>query len=67
MKVLSYLLRRMRDYGKDESGQTSIEYIMLLLVVVAIIFKFKGEVVNKITPLLDKVFGQKMDELLNSN
>jgi len=66
MKILSYLLKRMKDYSIDESGQTSIEYIMLLLVVVAIIFKFKTEVVGKITGLLDRVFGEKMNQLLEN-
>lgn len=56
----------MKDYSIDESGQTSIEYIMLLLVVVAIIFKFKTEVVGKITGLLDRVFGEKMNQLLEN-
>jgi len=42
-KILAYL--------KDESGQTSTEYILLVAVVAAIVFKFKGAI-------QDKLFGE---------
>lgn len=44
------------SYLKDEDGQTSTEYILLVAVVAAIIFKFKGKLETSLTGLVDKVF-----------
>jgi pilus assembly protein Flp/PilA len=42
----------MRDklicYLKDEKGQTSTEYILLVAVVATIVFKFKGAITTKL-------------------
>jgi Flp pilus assembly pilin Flp len=35
-------------YLKDEAGQTSTEYILLVAVVAAIVFKFKGAIQDKL-------------------
>lgn len=35
-------------YLKDESGQTSTEYILLVAVVATIVFKFKGAITKKL-------------------
>lgn len=35
-------------YLKDETGQTSTEYILLVAVVATIVFKFKGAIVQKL-------------------
>lgn len=43
-------------YLKDEDGQTSTEYILLVAVVAGIIFKFKATLSTKLTDLVDKVF-----------
>jgi len=51
---------------RDEEGQTSTEYILLVAVVAMIIFKFKGIAENKLTSLTDKVFG-KAESMLDSN
>ncbi|MEX0798902.1 MAG: Flp family type IVb pilin [Bacteriovoracaceae bacterium] len=51
------------DFLKDENGQTSTEYILLVAVVAVIIFKFKGVLETKLTGLIESVFG-KSDELL---
>jgi len=51
---------------KDESGQTSTEYILLVAVVAFIIFKFKGVLEEKLVGpngLVGKVF-QNADGLL---
>lgn len=49
---------------KDESGQTSTEYILLLAVVAAIIFKFKTIITEKLTGLVEGVFNsQGMQDL----
>jgi Flp pilus assembly pilin Flp len=35
-------------YWKDESGQTSTEYILLVAVAAAIVIKFKGQIEEKL-------------------
>ncbi len=35
-------------YWKDESGQTSTEYILLVAVAAAIVIKFKGQIEDKL-------------------
>jgi Flp pilus assembly pilin Flp len=35
-------------YIKDEKGQTSTEYILLVAVVATIVFKFKGAITSKL-------------------
>ncbi len=45
-------------YLKDEEGQTSTEYILLVAVVAMIIFKFKGIAETKLSSLTEKVFGK---------
>lgn len=52
------------EYFKDESGQTSTEYILLIAVVAAVIFKFKDTLMTKLTGLTDKVF-DKGDKILD--
>lgn len=51
------------EFMKDESGQTSTEYILLLAVVAVIIYKFKNTVDGKLTKLIDGVF-KKADDIL---
>lgn len=43
-------------YFKDESGQTSTEYILLVAVVAMIIFKFKSKMDSGLSSITDKVF-----------
>lgn len=45
-------------YLKDESGQTSTEYIMLVAVVAMIVFKFKNKADKELTTITDTVFGK---------
>lgn len=58
-------------YLKDESGQTSTEYILLVAVAAAIVVKFKGVIMNKLGlgeeggGMLDTVF-QKVDGEINN-
>lgn len=51
------------EFLKDESGQTSTEYILLVAVVAAIIFKFKATLGSKLEELVQKVF-DRTDTLL---
>lgn len=44
------------DFLKDEEGQTSTEYILLVAVVALIVFKFKGKATERLTQLTDRIF-----------
>ena len=46
------------DYLKDEEGQTSTEYILLVAVVAMIVLKFKEKLNTKLTNVLNGVFGK---------
>lgn len=53
---------------KDEDGQTSTEYILLVAVVALIVFKFKGKAEEKLGSITDSVFDNAQgfaDELGN--
>jgi pilus assembly protein Flp/PilA len=55
---------------KDENGQTSTEYILLVAVVAVVIYKFKGVIEEKLVGddgLVNKVFnkGDKILEDIN--
>ncbi len=43
-------------YLKDEEGQTSTEYILLVAVVALIVFKFKKTADQKLTDITNSVF-----------
>ena len=58
------MLNEFIKYLKDEDGQTSTEYILLVAVVAAIIFKFKETLGEKLDGLVGKVF-EKSDTLLD--
>ncbi len=45
-------------YLKDEEGQTSTEYILLVAVVALIVFKFKDVATKRLSSITDSVFNQ---------
>jgi pilus assembly protein Flp/PilA len=51
------------DFLKDEEGQTSTEYILLVAVVALIVFKFKTIATEKLTALTGNVF-DKADQFV---
>jgi pilus assembly protein Flp/PilA len=54
------------NYLKDEDGQTSTEYILLIAVVAIIVFKFKDIALEKLQGIINKVFdkaGGMVDEI----
>lgn len=57
-------MKNLKEFLKDENGQTSTEYILLLAVVAVIIYKFKETVNTKLNGLVEKVFG-KADSILS--
>jgi pilus assembly protein Flp/PilA len=59
---------KMMAYLKDESGQTSTEYILLVAVAAAIVIKFKGVITDKLlgdNGILGKVMGKVTDDIEN--
>jgi pilus assembly protein Flp/PilA len=56
-------MKKIYEFLKDESGQTSTEYILLVAVVAVIIFKFKDTLSQKLDTLLGNVF-KKADGLV---
>jgi pilus assembly protein Flp/PilA len=57
---------KLMAYFKDESGQTSTEYILLVAVAAAIVIKFKGQIEEKLlgdNGLLGKVMGKTMEAI----
>ncbi len=48
-------------YFKDESGQTSTDYILLVAVVAMIIFKFKSKMDSGLSNITDTVFSKSND------
>ena len=49
-------MKKVMGYLKDESGQTSTEYILLVAVVAMIVFKFKEQAGTRLKELTGKVF-----------
>lgn len=50
------MLRLIIKFIKDEEGQTSTEYILLVAVVALIVFKFKGVAQEKLDQLTRRIF-----------
>ena len=46
------------QFLRDEEGQTSTEYILLVAVVALIVFKFRETAVERLTGLTEGVFGK---------
>jgi Flp pilus assembly pilin Flp len=47
----------LKNFLKDESGQTTTEYILILAVIVTIFMQFR----NKLKGIITKIFGQLDD------
>jgi pilus assembly protein Flp/PilA len=51
-------MKMLMAYLKDESGQTSTEYILLVAVVAMIVFKFKKTAGDRLDSITNGVFGK---------
>lgn len=58
------MLRLIVRFLKDEEGQTSVEYILLVAVAAMLVMKFGNTAKQKLGALTEKVFG-KADGMLN--
>ncbi len=54
------------EFLKDESGQTSTEYILLLAIVAILIIKVGGQLEKKLTDLVGQVFNNPKLQQLTS-
>jgi pilus assembly protein Flp/PilA len=52
-----FIMKMLMAYFKDESGQTSTEYILLVAVVAMIVFKFKSIATQRLGDITSNVFG----------
>ena len=59
------MLTEFIKYLKDEDGQTSTEYILLVAVVAMIVLKFRKTLDEKLTGLMGTVFG-KVDQQIGN-
>lgn len=50
------MMENIKAFLKDEDGQTSTEYILLVAVVALIVFKFKDIALDRLSKLTAKVF-----------
>ena len=60
------MYKKFVNYLKDEEGQTSTEYILLIAVVAIIVFKFKDIALEKLQGIINKDFdkaGGMVDEI----
>lgn len=53
----------LQTFWNDEDGQTTTEYIILLAIVIAIVFRFRSTLEEKLTTLIDKIFS-KTDDII---
>jgi pilus assembly protein Flp/PilA len=61
------LMKKFTSYLKDESGQTSTEYILLLAIVAAVIFKFNQSFSTNMEGIVETMFGKVKGILNNLN
>ncbi len=59
-----FMFGKVINFLKDEDGQTSTEYILLVAVVALIVFKFKNTAQTKLTELTEGVFTTANDKIL---
>lgn len=63
MRGTASLRIQLKRFLKDESGQTTTEYILILAVVVALAIKFKGVFGKKLEGALEKMDGKLTEAL----
>ena len=59
------MLTEFINYLKDDDGQTSTEYILLVAVVAMIVLKFKSTLNTKLNSVMNTVFGKVENEITN--
>ena len=59
------MLTELINYLKDDDGQTSTEYILLVAVVAMIVLKFKQQLKDKLDGVMNTVFNKVDSEIVN--
>lgn len=59
------MLGKFVEFLKDEEGQTSTEYILLVAVVAMIVFKFKDIAVGRLESLTKNIFDTSESNIVN--
>ena len=59
------MLTEFINYLKDDDGQTSTEYILLVAVVAMIVLKFKKTLNDKLEGVMESVFGKVETSITN--
>lgn len=59
------MLTELINYLKDDDGQTSTEYILLVAVVAMIVLKFKSTLKDKLDNVMNTVFSKVDSEITN--
>jgi len=57
------MLTELINYLKDDDGQTSTEYILLVAVVAMIVLKFKSTLKEKLDGVMNSVFNKVDSEI----
>lgn len=65
-KYTNMFLNQLRNFMRDESGQTTTEYVLLLAVVVFIVMRVKSTMQESLTRLVSSAFNRAETELNNS-
>ena len=58
------IIKALKEFWKDEEGQTSTEYILMVAIVVMIIMRFRKELETRISGLIEKTFAS-MDSVVS--
>ena len=59
------MLTEFINYLKDDDGETSTEYILLVAVVAMIVLKFKKTLNDKLDGVMESVFGKVQNSITN--
>ena len=62
---MKYIKNFLKDFYKDESGQGATEYILMLVVVVAIVMAFRKPIVKMIGERTEGI-GSKMGDVFDA-
>jgi len=60
-REFGFMKKVLQTFWNDEDGQTTTEYIILLAIVIAIVFRFRSTLEEKLTSLIDKIFSRTDD------
>lgn len=57
---MKLLLLRVKNSLRDESGITTVEVILLMVVLIAVVLIFKDQIIDLVEEIMDKITKQAM-------